>query len=613
MGKTALFARLAAKDLRRHLSEAALLLVVIAAAATTLTLGLVLHGETNNPYNITRTATAGPDAVANLSPNLSPTGTITANADPAQLAALQRAPGVAATSGPYPVTFALLKTRGLATTTMIEGRDPTPGSLDDPVLTAGTWIGSGGAVIERSFADALGVGVGDSFTLNGRRFRVAGIAVDAAIPPYPHVCGIGCDVLYRNSIAQKRISFYQPGLIWMTRSDTLSLAAPDVGVSYLLNLKLSDPSQAPAFSARYTRTPEAGSELMVSPWQHISAQAAKLVSGPRTVLLAGSGLLVVLALASVAVLVGGRLAEQTRRVGLLKAVGATPATVAAVLLAEHLAVTIVAAAAGVLTGWAVAPLLTGPGAGLLGTAGSPPLTVSTVATVIAAALAVAILATMVPAVQAARTSTIAALADAARQARRHRLLIAASTGLPVPLLLGARLAGRRPRRAALSALSVAVSVAGIVAVLIERSRLGGTSGLANPQHQRITQVLWVITIMLIVLTAINAVLITWATVLDGRRASALARALGASPGQVSVALTASQFLSVLPGSILGVPLGIALVQKVGKSSDAYKHASIPMVILVIVGTWLIMSALTAIPARIGTRQSAAQILQTERD
>ena len=611
MGRAALFARLAAKDLRRHLSEGVLLFLVIAAAATTLTLGLVLHGETNNPYNTTRTTTAGPDAVANLSPNISTTGSITANADSAQLAALQRAPGVVATSGPYPVTFALLKTHGLTTSTVIEGRDPTPALLDQPLLTAGGWIRPGGMVVERSFADALGVGVGDSVTLNGRRFRVAGIAVDAAIPPYPHVCGIGCDVLYRNAISNEQISFYQPGLIWLSRSDALSLATPDVGVSYLLNLKLSDPAQAPAFAANNTHTPESGSDLVVSSWQHISVQAAKLVRGPRTVLLAGSGLLVVLALASVAVLVGGRLSEQTRRVGLLKAVGATPGTVAAVLLAEHLAVTILAAATGVLIGWALAPLLTGPGAGLLGTAGSPPLTVSTVAVVIAAALAIAVLATLVPAVQAARTSTIAALNDAARPPGRHRLLIATSSRLPVPLLLGLRLAARRPRRAALGTLSVAVSVAGIVAVLIERSRLGGTSGLANPQHQRITQVLWVITIMLIVLAAINAILITWATVIDGRHASALARALGTTPQQVSEALTASQFLSVLPGSLLGVPLGIALVQTVGKSSDAYKHASIPMVILVVLGTWLIMSLLTAIPARIGTRRSTAQILQAE--
>ena len=70
-------------------------------------------------------------------------------------------------------------------------------------------------------------------------------------------------------------------------------------------------------------------------------------------------------------------------------------------------------------------------------------------------------------------------------------------------------------------------------------------------------------------------------------------------------------LGSFPGSILGVPLGIALVQTVGKSSDAYKHASIPILILVILGTWLLMSVLTAIPARIGTRLSTAQILQAE--
>ena len=121
----------------------------------------------------------------------------------------------------------------------------------------------------------------------------------------------------------------------------------------------------------------------------------------------------------------------------------------------------------------------------------------------------------------------------------------------------------------------------------------------------------VITVMLIVLAAINAILITWATVLDGRHASALARALGATPQQVSAALTAAQFLSVLPGSLLGIPLGIALLKTVTKSSDAYKHASIWWFVLVILGTWLVMSALTAIPARIGSRRPTAQILQAE--
>jgi putative ABC transport system permease protein len=41
-----------------------LALLVIATAATTLTIALGLQGATDRPYEHTRTATAGPDAVA---------------------------------------------------------------------------------------------------------------------------------------------------------------------------------------------------------------------------------------------------------------------------------------------------------------------------------------------------------------------------------------------------------------------------------------------------------------------------------------------------------------------------------------------------------------------
>ena len=115
----------------------------------------------------------------------------------------------------------------------------------------------------------------------------------------------------------------------------------------------------------------------------------------------GSWLLGLLAVASVAVLVGGRMAEQIRRVGLLKAIGGTPGLVAAVLLAEYMLLSLIAAAAGLGVGWLVAPLLTKPGGGLLGTAGAPPLTIANVGVVVALALAVAVVATLVPAIRAA--------------------------------------------------------------------------------------------------------------------------------------------------------------------------------------------------------------------
>ncbi len=113
-------------------------------------------------------------------------------------------------------------------------------------------------------------------------------------------------------------------------------------------------------------------------------------------------------------------------------------------------------------------MLTDPGAGLLGSAGAPSLTLSTVGSVTAVALGVAVIATFVPAVRAARTSTVHALADSARPPRRTAWLIAISARLPVPLLLGLRVAARRPRRVVLSVASIAITVSGIVAVLAAR-------------------------------------------------------------------------------------------------------------------------------------------------
>ena len=68
--------RLAARDLRRRATETVLLFLALVVAATTLTIGLVLHGQTAAPYAETRQRTDGPDVVAVLFP--APNATVTA-------------------------------------------------------------------------------------------------------------------------------------------------------------------------------------------------------------------------------------------------------------------------------------------------------------------------------------------------------------------------------------------------------------------------------------------------------------------------------------------------------------------------------------------------------
>jgi len=609
MGKLLLVLRLAMKDLRRNPAEAALLLMAIASAAATLSIALALRGVTDHPYATTRAATEGPDVIAAVQTNSS--------AALAGLTALKHAPGVTRSSGPYVLDFPTLVVNGHQDPVLVEGRDTTPATVDQPKVTAGTWVRNGGVVVERSLADLLDLKVGERITLGtsqggyapgqkvvGPTFEIVGIAVSAAVQPpaistYAHPSG-----------------FPQPGLIWATRAASERLALAMGGpFGYTLNLDLASAPSAPSFVAAHQ-----SGELSLISWQTMATKNGDIISIEQTILLTGSSLLALLALASVALLVGGRMEQQTRRVGLLKAVGASPGIVTGILLTEQLLLSVVAATLGLVIGRFAAPFLTNPGASLLGTPGAPSLDLSAIFLVFAAAIAVAVIATFVPAVRAARTSTVVALADSPRPPRRARLSITISSRLPVPLLLGVRLASRRRRRAALSAASVAVTVGALVAVLLfrehanalESESAGGLyrfSGPGDPLWERGMDVMLVFTIALVTLALVNAILATWATVQDTRRSAAIERALGASPEQSGSAMIVAQLISSIPGAVVGVPLGVALYSAVGRHSST--SLSVVGLVGVVVAALFTVALLAAIPASASARRPVAEALQSE--
>jgi putative ABC transport system permease protein len=181
-----------------------------------------------------------------------------------------------------------------------------------------------------------------------------------------------------------------------------------------------------------------------------------------------------------------------------------------------------------------------------------------------------------------------------------------SAHLPATLLLGARLVIRRPRRLLLSVFSVAVTTSGLVAVLIIHARSATWS--LGPQ---VIQATTIISVMLIVLAAVNAVFIAWTTALEARHPAALARALGATPEQITTGLSVAFLPPALLGALLGIPGGIAIYDGARSGGGTTTLPSALWLVAMVILTLLVIAGLTAVPTRIGARRPVAEVLQAE--
>ncbi|GGP05302.1 ABC transporter permease [Nonomuraea glycinis] len=593
MGRLVLIARLVLADLRRHPAQAAMLVVAVTAATATFTLGLSLSGASQALYEQTRAATAGPDMVA-LTPGSDPAVT-------SALTSLADAPEVVAHHGPYRIVYADLTARGRTSNVVVHGFAETPGAVNRPLLTSGHWVRSGGTVLERGFATALGVGVGDRVTIAGRSYPVVGIAVTAATSIYPGAAQIGP---YGGG------SDYS-GLAWMTRSDARTLASShELPVTMALDLKLRDPAATESFHDAHR---DSAVRINLHSWQFTAQQDLVILRNSRPILVVGSWLLSFLAITGVAALAAGRAAARTRRAGLLKAVGATPGLIGTVLLTEYLALALAGDALGLVIARLTAPALAGPTTGRIGDAAGP--SAATVAAATALAVAVAVLSTLRPTLRALRTATVTALTATAHRPRHRPRLTALSALLPTPLLLGLRLTARGPGRAVLQACSTATTVIALVALLTlyaqpERGYgLNGSSVLPNLRGEHDRQLMLAVTVLLIALAIVNTITFTWTTAMEARANMAIARTLGATPGQIAAGLSLAQLLPSLPGAVIGVPLGSGLLALFAAGNAAETPSA--WLLGAALTTVLATAALTALPARLAARQPVAQALSAE--
>ncbi|MEV4603931.1 FtsX-like permease family protein [Amycolatopsis sp. NPDC049253] len=585
MGRLLLMWRLAARDLRRRPAEAAMFLVAVTLASVSLTVGIATTGAVSDGYAKTRDATAGPDVMS-----------VTADPDPAAFASrLARVPGVTAVGGPFFAFDTSIQAHGRSAHSAVEGRDAGPSSVDRPLVTSGTWVRAGGAVVERGFAQSLGVGVGDRITVGGRSVPVVGTAISAATAVYPW----GDPAQIGPSDAG--------GMVWLTTADARAAARGDSGV-HLIYLKLSDPDAATGFGKSPTvRALRPDGDTFFHYWQNVLQTDKAIIEFTRPTLVIGGWLLAIAAIVTLAALGTARAARDNRRAAVLKAVGAGPGTVTAVLLVQYLVLTLVATAFGLTAATLAAPHLVDPSAGLLDTV-SPPGAGTVFAAVLLAFL-VAVTGALGPAARAARGSTVHALAD---PAQAHPRLTALTAYLPTSMLLGVRLAAGRPGRAALASAGTAATTLMITALLTWHADLDATPaverfGPIEVRTDQTGQVLLAVTVALIALSTLNTVLLGWSTAVQARRALTISRTLGATPGQVVTALSVAQLLPAVPGVVAGVPVGLGLYWLFGTQVTP-PHTWLLIAVLAIL---LAVAALTALPAWAHTRSPAGRALGAE--
>jgi putative ABC transport system permease protein len=596
-------ARLAWRNLRRRPWQAVLLLFALSLSTTTLCLALAVTESGNRGWDRVAEATNGFHVYAK---QFYESGAAPADRQQArtELAELATAAGVVAVGGPWQTLFTSLDVEGGQIRLRVQIRDSAPAAVDQPLMTSGGWLDGGdGVVLEDGLASTLGLTAGDAVSIAGLRLPVRGTALTVSVKPYP---------------------LDQPALVWVSPTAGARLAATSEGGYEWIELRLARPQDAAAFASEHLRP---GREIHT--WQDRREGVGEALADLATALLITVSMLVGLTIATVAILVAGRMAEQTRQIGTLKAVGVTPRQIVGVLLVEYLAVAGVATAVGLAAGTLVAPHLVQATRTLYGAQASP-VTWLRVVTVAGVAAAVVLVATLRPALRGLRHSTLRSLASSARPpgwlSARASLLsrFGAALRLPLPLVLGLRSALRWPGRSIGTTVGLTVgTVMAVLGLALKRStedfRLRLTPNDPDPVSlaattagiQRLTAVVFTAAAVLLALAAVNAAVAAAFAARDSARNHAIMRTLGATPRQVVLAFVTAQLTPCLLACAIGIPAGIAVFDALRGSHLGPGRLTPLTYAAIAVALPVVYTLVVAVPARLLARRPVVPQLAYE--
>jgi putative ABC transport system permease protein len=577
--------RLAFAGIRSRLLASVLTILLSSAAAATIVLALEVGATAREPWQRTFDAANGAHVIA----------TAPSQAEARGIAALA---GVAERDEAVPNAITSVAAGG-GTDRLRLAALSAPARINAPVRTAGAAPPADGLVLERSFADALGLRVGSTLRLAGAGGPIKLPVVGTAISP-----------------SQQRYPRSNPGLAWVEPS-TLQRIEPDRDRwRWTQAIRLTNPAAAPAFAARAAAALPPGES--VDTWQDQRAEALRETQPIAVILTTYTIVLLVVVFAVVAILVGARAAAQHREIGLLKAVGLTPRQITAAFALESAAIGVVAVVIGFTVGALLAPRLAAPTAET--TLGAPTTAASPWHLVVAGIPVLLVL--VASARSATRRSTrftvLQALASAAPSpAARSRLGRAiARAPLPAPLALGLKdLLARRHRALRLGA-AVAVTGAAIVTALSMQATLDAQpAGAPSDVTDELPVLVYTLDAVLLVITATTLVAIALLSVRERIRDYGVLKTIGFLPRQIASSLVSAHAALALIAALISIPAGIALYRAVfaiaGGDSQDIVIAPWWALALVPIGTLLVVAGATGLPARLATRIPTADALRYE--
>jgi putative ABC transport system permease protein len=543
--------------------------------------------------------------------------------DPEELAAL---PGVVRVGDPIESGDAALQAGGdllLGGLTRMPD-DRVAMEVDRPFMITGRWFQSDREVVlEATYADTLGVEVGDEVTLSGgrsRTVRVVGTAATTMRPSYPESL---------------------PGSAYV--GSALYDSIGPVGSEWSLGLHLEDPSRAHDVAADINDelgcTGEDGGCARSS--TNIRDQAfPQRADDNASVMLFFAVLMLIASVMLVVTLLGSRLVTEARELTLLQVAGVTPRRLVLLIALEHALLAVVGVLAGALLARVVAPRITESAATVVGSV-SPTFAAADVVLVGAITVACTTVVSAIGGLRSGpRSLSVVARGGSGRVRRSRIAAVALLASSRTTLVLGLKDIATRRGRAIVTVLTVALAVTMAVAIVgLGTTELDATDPTIEPADasalpadpedisrlpvwpsavsgEVVDRLMRLITSLQVLLggVAIATLLAAASMTLQERlRELGTLHAIGCTTPQLVGASAVSHGALGIVGTIIGVPLGLALHLVLTESSGEGIDGAPPpgSIALIAVAAVALAAAAAALPALLLQRHPTSQALAAD--